>query len=92
MTLGVSGPLKCRIFFSLVNVIPRCSLLNNVNFKEKVFYHKKIPNFLKEIELLNVIGSGNIHRSREIEPHEAAIYSLQAEELETFSGSSVKQS
>ena len=33
---------------------------------------------------MDVLGSGNIHRCREIEPHEAAIYSLQADKLETF--------
>ena len=33
---------------------------------------------------MDVLGSGNIHRCREIEPHEAAIYSLQANKLETF--------
>ena len=40
---------------------------------------------LKEMELLDVIGSGNCHRCRDIEPYEATIYSLQAEKLETFS-------
>ena len=37
------------------------------------------------MEFLDVIGSGNIHRCREIEPFEAAVYGLQAEKLETFS-------
>ena len=36
------------------------------------------------MELLDVIGSGNIHRCRQIQPYEAAIYSLQAEKLEKF--------
>ena len=40
------------------------------------------------MELPDVIGSGNIHRCREIEPCEATIYSLQAEKLETFSATS----
>ena len=36
------------------------------------------------MELPDVIGSGNIHRCREIQPFEATIYSLQADKLETF--------
>ena len=39
----------------------------------------------QEIKLLDVVGSGNIHRCREIEPHEATIYSLQTGGLDTFS-------
>ena len=37
------------------------------------------------MELLDVIGSGNIHRCREIQPYEATTYSLQADNLEKFS-------
>ena len=36
------------------------------------------------MELLDVIGSGNIHRCREVQPFEATIYGLQADKLETF--------
>ena len=36
------------------------------------------------MELLDVIGSGNIHRCREIQPFEATIYGLKADKLETF--------
>ena len=36
------------------------------------------------MELLDVIGSGNIHRCREIQPFEATVYGLQADKLETF--------
>ena len=32
-----------------------------------------------------MIGSGNSHRCRDIEPYEATIYGLQADKLETFS-------
>ena len=39
---------------------------------------------MKEMELPDVIGSGNIHRCREIQPFEATIYSLQADKLERF--------
>ena len=45
----------------------------------------------KEIDLLDVIGSGNIHRCREIEPHEAAIYSLQTEGQDMFSAISTAE-
>ena len=31
-----------------------------------------------------MIGSGNIHRCREVQPFEATIYGLQADKLETF--------
>ena len=37
------------------------------------------------MELPDVIGWGNIHRCREIQPFEATIYGLQADNLETFS-------
>ena len=36
------------------------------------------------MELPDVIGSGNIHRCREIQPFEAAVYSLQTDKLERF--------
>ena len=36
------------------------------------------------MDFLDVIGSGNIHRCREFQPHEATIYSLQADKLEMF--------
>ena len=39
---------------------------------------------MKEMELPDVIGSGNIHRCRKIQPFEAAVYSLQADKLERF--------
>ena len=45
----------------------------------------KNKKWFEEMELLDVIGSGNIHRYRQIQPYEATMYSLQAEELETFS-------
>ena len=37
------------------------------------------------MELLDVIGSGNIHRCRGIQPYAATIYGLQTDELKKFS-------
>ena len=37
------------------------------------------------MELLDVIGSGNIHRCRGIQPYAATIYGLQTDELKNFS-------
>ena len=37
------------------------------------------------MDLLDVIGSGNIHRCREVQPFEATVYGLQTDKLETFS-------
>ena len=45
---------------------------------------------LKEMELLDVIGAGNVHRCR-IQPHEATTYSLQTDQLETFSAISTAE-
>ena len=39
---------------------------------------------MQELELLDVIGSGNIHRCREIQPFEATVYGLQADKLDKF--------
>ena len=36
------------------------------------------------MELLDVIGSGNIHRCREVKPYEATIYGLGSEKLQSF--------
>ena len=40
--------------------------------------------FIQKMELLEVLGSGNTHRCREIEPCEATIYGLHADKLEKF--------
>ena len=37
------------------------------------------------MDLLDVIGSGNIHRCRQIEPCEATIYSMEGDKLKSFS-------
>ena len=41
--------------------------------------------------LLDVIGSGNIHRCRKIQPYEATTYSLQTDKLEQFAAISTAE-
>ena len=48
-------------------------------------FNSKFLIHLKEMELLDVIGSGNIHRCREIQPFEATVYALKADKVKTFS-------
>ena len=55
-------------------------LFNTLSF----FLINKFLKKLKEMELPDVIGSGNIHRCREIQPFETTVYSLQADKLERF--------
>ena len=43
------------------------------------------------MELFDVMGSGNIHRCREIQPFEATIYGLQSDNLEKFAAISTAE-